>query len=154
MSYGAGRGTLPAGGLPQQPGISTLPDGLEQLLLGSINSSPKDLRGFARFDDVSGVIDVHHYTRGEVYVLVDSLAPAPQTIWAEIQIIAVTQGVPDLLSTGAINSFTGPLKLSLPNPSAYSTIRVMGRQIINGVASSAHLPAFRLDCRIVGRLYR
>jgi hypothetical protein len=149
-------GGLPRGGDPQQRGLLTLPRGLEELALGNLESNPIDMRGKSDFYELAG-FDTHHYTRGELYVLADSIPDLPAgvgTIAAEVQVIAQTGGIPDLLAVATVNSGSGPLKVQWGASASYNIVSVWARQMINGVASGAFFDGTRLDMRAAGRLYR
>ena len=150
------QGSLPHGGVPQQPGLSTLPRGMEQLEHGTFDSNPIDARGNSGFAELF-IADVHHYTRGEIYVVADSVidpAAGVFAIWSEVQVVALTGGVPDLLATAAVNSTTGPLKVQWGASADYNLVQVLTRQIVNAVPDNAIYPSTRLDLRAFGRLYR
>lgn len=151
-----GRGSLPSAAEPRNPPLSTAREGWEPLGFASLDSDPKDLRGRGDWHTIR-LIDVHHYTRGEVYVSVDHLISVPDGIlflWAEVRVLGRTVAIEDLLAVAAVNSATGPLVVPLTGGVAYEFVLVQARQIVNGFPSAQLAPASRLSGDIAGRIWR
>jgi len=136
--------------------LRTLPDGVEMpLTLATIQDQGHDLRGFGEWTEIWRA-DVHHYTRGQVSILVDSIPPSilVGAYWAEVRILGYVANQPRILIVGAVNSNTGPLEAQLGPSAAYDFLSMEARQFVNGLPSSDPAEGGQLNGSISARLYR
>lgn len=153
---GEGRGA-PMRVEPVQAGrLGTAFDGVElPLALATLVSDPQQIRGLSAFEKLWKA-DVHHYTRGELFIVVNSVkAPADVLYAAEIQVVGFVAGIPDLIASLTVNSASSPAKVPFAlGDSAYDYVQVNGRQMIDGLPNGDGNPVRDLSAVIVARLYR
>lgn len=140
----------------------TLHDGVEFPLIMAnplSGAQPTDVRAWGSWQ-VAKDFDVHHYTRGQFVVRVDSAPPAldadgnPVLIFgAEIRVSLNAGGMPTIIAGSFLNSTTPPLIVPLAETMAARSLVVEARQIVNGVPDGRTQSSL-LQVGATGRVYR
>jgi hypothetical protein len=148
------------GGFDRAPAQLTQVRGVELPLVMADPIFPaKNLVGASDWAGIANQ-DIHHYTLGEVLVQANVVKPTALFSYAaEVQIIASIQGSADLLAVGVVNNTTGPFRVLLPLGSAFQSIIVQARQLVNGASSAlnandASMAGAVLEVTTKMRLYR
>lgn len=158
-------GTLRA--LFSRPGSigPTAQGGVEAPLVLStpISQAPIDCRGFGDWTELWNE-NIHHYTRGQLFVKVDSAPPLVDqnglpvlSYFAECRFVGWVVSQRHVVITGAVNLNTPPLRAVLPGDLAFTRIALEVRQMTNGAPDFrgvTAIPEAQLQAQVTGRIWR